>query len=84
MFRNGDHPPTDAQVVAFCSSFGTLKPSLADKSHLPGFPGINRVSNRDAEGVQGTGGNGCVTWHSDLSFTAPLIEMLWLDAIAVT
>ena len=29
----------------------------------------------------GTGGSDVVTWHSDLSFTPPLIEFLYLDAL---
>jgi alpha-ketoglutarate-dependent taurine dioxygenase len=83
LFRNGATPPTNEQVVDFCMSFGPLRPTLADRSRLPGFPGINRVSNRDAEGVQGTGGHELVSWHSDLSFTPPLIEFLWLDALCI-
>lgn len=83
LFRNGDHPPSNQQVIEFCESFGPLRPTLADRSRLPGYPGINRVSNRDADGVQGTGGHGIVTWHSDLSFTPPLIEFLWLDALRI-
>jgi alpha-ketoglutarate-dependent taurine dioxygenase len=83
LFRNGADGPTNQQVVDFCESFGPLRPTLADKSRLPGYPGINRVSNRDADGVQGTGGHAVVTWHSDLSFTPPLIEFLWLDAVVI-
>ncbi len=82
LFRNPE-PPTPAQVTGFCESFGPLRPTLADKSRLPGFPGINRVSNVDADGVVGTGGSDVVTYHSDLSFTPPLIEFLYLDAVAV-
>ena len=78
---HSEEPASDAEVERFCQSFGPLRPTLADRSRLPGHPGINRVSNRDAGGVQGTGGNGTVTWHSDLSFTPPLIEFLYLDAI---
>jgi alpha-ketoglutarate-dependent 2,4-dichlorophenoxyacetate dioxygenase len=83
LFRNGDNSPTNQQVIDFCTSFGPLRPTLADRSRLPGYPGINRVSNRDADGVQGTGGHSIVTWHSDLSFTPPLIEFLWLDALQI-
>jgi taurine dioxygenase len=83
LFRNGDRVPSNQQVVDFCEAFGPLRPTLADRSRLPGYPGINRVSNRDADGVQGTGGHEIVTWHSDLSFTPPLIEFLWLDALVV-
>ena len=82
LFRNPE-PPTPAQVTAFCESFGPLRPTLADKSRLPGFPGINRVSNVDVDGVVGTGGSDVVTYHSDLSFNPPLIEFLYLDAIAL-
>src|SRR5207247_326016 len=78
VFRN-DVLPTEQQVVDFCESFGPLKPTLADRSRLPGYPGINRVSNRDADGVQGTGGSGIVTFHSDLSFNPPLLEFIYLD-----
>jgi taurine dioxygenase len=83
VLRN-DALPTERQVVDFCESFGPLKPTLADRSRLPGYPGINRVSNRDSDGVQGTGGSGVVTFHSDLSFTPPLIEFIYLDAVQVT
>ena len=82
LFRN-EAPPTPKQVEAFCGAFGTLKPTLADRSRLPGHPGINRVSNYDDAGVVGTGGHEAVTWHSDLSFTPPLIEFLYLDAVEV-
>ena len=83
LFRN-DALPSEHQVVDFCESFGTLRPTLADRSRLPGFPAINRVSNRDADGVVGTGGSGIVTFHSDLSFNPPLIEFLFLDAVQIT
>jgi taurine dioxygenase len=83
VFRNRDLP-REQQVVDFCEAFGPLKPTLADRSRLPGYPGINRVSNRDADGVQGTGGAGIVTFHSDLSFSPPLIEFIYLDAVHVT
>ena len=84
LFRNGDNIPTNQQVEDFCSAWGPLRPTLADRSRLPGHPGINRVSNRDDEGVQGTGGTGLVTWHSDLTFNPPLIEFLYLDALHIT
>lgn len=83
VFRNGDAPPTNQQVVDVCTAVGPLRPTLADKSRIPGFPGINRVSNRDDAGVVGTGGHGIVTWHSDLSFQPPLIEFLYLDALSI-
>ena len=83
LFRNGDAPPSNQQVVDLCSAVGPLRPTLADKSRLPGHPGINRVSNRDDHGVVGTGGHGTVTWHSDLSFQPPLIEFLYLDALSI-
>ena len=82
LFHN-EKPPELAEVERFCSAFGPLRPTLADRSRMPGFPGINRVSNRDAEGVVGTGGSGPVSWHSDLAFEAPLIEFLYLDAVEV-
>ncbi|WP_419845492.1 TauD/TfdA dioxygenase family protein [Candidatus Poriferisocius sp.] len=82
LFRNPE-PPTPAQVTDFCESFGPLRPTLADKSRLPGFPGINRVSNVDVDGVVGTGGTDVVTFHSDLSFNPPLIEFLYLDAVTL-
>ena len=80
LFRN-EEPLTNADVVRLCESIGPLRPTLADKSRLPGYPGINRVSNTDADGVVGTGGSDIVTYHSDLSFTPPLIEFLYLDAL---
>ena len=82
LIRNPE-PPTPAQVTGFCESFGPLRPTLADKSRLPGFPGINRVSNVDVDGVVGTGGSDVVTYHSDLSFNPPLIEFLYLDAVTL-
>ena len=82
LFRNPE-PPTPEQVTGFCESFGPLRPTLADKSRLPGFPGINRVSNINVDGVVGTGGCDVVTYHSDLSFNPPLIEYLYLDAVAL-
>jgi len=84
LFRNGAHVPSHQEVADFCTRFGELRPTLADRSRLPEYPGINLVSNRVIDGVQGTGGNDIVTWHSDLHFTPPLIEILFLDAIAVT
>lgn len=83
LFRHGDRPPTNAEVATVCAAIGPLRPTLADRSRLPDQPGINRVSNRDADGVQGTGGAGPVGWHSDLHFTPPLIEFVYLDALAV-
>lgn len=84
LFRNGDRPPSHEQVDAFCSAFGALHPTLADRSRLPGHPGINLVSNRVVGGVEGTGRNHAVSWHSDLRFAPRLIEFLYLDALAVT
>src|SRR5688572_7454476 len=70
VFHN-DPPLSNGRVVRLCEQFEPLRPTLADKSRLPGYPGINRVSNRDADGVVGTGGSDVVTWHSDLSLTPP-------------
>ena len=81
--RFGDDLPAEAAVSALCRSIGPPRPTLADRSRLPGFPEINRVSNRDADGVVGTGGSGTITWHSDLSFQPPLIEFIYLDAVSV-
>jgi taurine dioxygenase len=83
LLRHGDEPPTEAEVSALCRSIGPVRPTLADRSRLPGFPEINRVSNRDADGVVGTGGSDTVTWHSDLSFQPPLIEFIYLDALTI-
>jgi taurine dioxygenase len=83
LFRNGDDLPSNQQVAGVCRAIGPLRPTLADRSRLPDEPGINRVSNRDANGVQGTGGHDWVSWHSDLSFQPPLIEFLYLDAVSV-
>ena len=44
IFRGGPTRPTDAQVVAFCSAFGPLRPSLADKSRMTDHPAINLVA----------------------------------------
>jgi len=82
LFRN-EAAPALHEVDRFCRAFGPLRPTLADRSRMPGFPGINRVSNRDADGVAGTGGHDIVTWHSDLTFEPPLIEFLYLDAVEV-
>ena len=84
VFRNSECIPSDHQVVDFCSAFGDLRPTLADRSRLPEHPAVNLVSNRKVGGVHGTGGNGIVTWHSDLHFSPPLIELLFLDALKVT
>jgi alpha-ketoglutarate-dependent taurine dioxygenase len=84
LFRNGDRPPSHADIVSFCTAFGDLKLTLADQSRLPDQPYINLVSNQVVDGVQGTGSNGTVTWHSDLNFVPPLVEMLFLDALSVT
>jgi taurine dioxygenase len=82
LFRGIDLPSAEA-LNAFCLQWGPLRPTLADKSRLPGFPGINRISNRDENGVVGTGGRDIVTWHSDLAFVPPLIERIYLDAVAI-
>lgn len=83
VFANGANRPSPAEVVAFCEAFGPLRPTLANRSRLIDFPAINLVANRDVDGVEGTGGNGVITWHSDLSFEAPLVEFLWLDAVRI-
>ena len=80
LFRN-QALPSPAQISDFCAHFGPFRPTLADRSRFPDFPGINRISNRDAKGVVGTGGHDVVTWHSDLSFEPPLIEFIYLDAV---
>lgn len=83
LFRHGAHPPTNHDLAATCAAIGALRPTLADRSRYHDEPGINRISNRDADGVVGTGGAGPVGWHSDLHFTPPLIEFVYLDALAV-
>jgi alpha-ketoglutarate-dependent taurine dioxygenase len=84
LFFRDDHPrPTDAQVVAFCRSFGPLRPSLADKSRLPAHPDINLVGNRTVDGVEASGGSGPLHFHSDLHHEPPLIEFIYLDAVEV-
>ena len=81
--RNGRPIATDAQVVAFCSAFGPLRPSLADKSRLPDHPAINLVANRAVGPVQGSGGSAALHFHSDLHQEPPLIEFIYLDAVEV-
>jgi alpha-ketoglutarate-dependent taurine dioxygenase len=76
-------PPTDAEVVAFCSAFGPLRPSLADKSRMPDHPAINLVGNRHLGAVEGSGGSGSLHFHSDLHHEPPLIEFIYLDALCV-
>lgn len=83
VFRNGATMPTDAQVVAFCSTFGPLRPSLADQSRLPDHPEINLVGNRTWGEVRATGGSGALHFHSDLHHEPPLIEFIYLDALEV-
>ncbi len=83
IFRNGSAPLTDAQVIDFCSAFGPLRPSLADKSRLPEFPAINIVGNRNLGPVEGSGGSGSLHYHSDLHHEPPLIEFIYLDALRV-
>lgn len=82
VFRN-EKLPTLEEIDAFGRHFGPPRPTLADRSRLPGFPGINRISNQDENGVVGTGGSDVVTWHSDLAFEPPLIERIYLDAVAL-
>ena len=83
IMRNGQPIATDAQVVAFCSAFGPLRPSLADKSRLPDHPAINLVANRAVGSVQGSGGSAALHFHSDLHQEPPLIEFIYLDAVRV-
>jgi taurine dioxygenase len=83
IFRNGPDVATDAQVVAFCTTFGPLRPSLADKLRMPEHPTINLVSNRNLGEVQGSGGGGPLHYHSDLHHEPPLIEFIYLDALQV-
>src|ERR1039458_7819797 len=83
VFRSGDHLPANEEIVAFCRSFGPLRPTTADRSRLRDLPLINLVSNRVIDGVEGTGGCGLVDWHSDLHFEPPLVELLYLDAVAL-
>ncbi len=82
VFRDLELPSPEA-LNAFCLQWGRLRPTLADKSRLPGFPGINRISNYDEAGVVGTGGHDVVSWHSDLAFEPPLIEFIYLDAVVL-
>lgn len=84
VFRNGAGAlPTDAQLVAFCSAFGPLRPSLADRSRLKEFPAINLVGNRAIGDVQASGGSQALHYHSDLHHEPPLIEFIYLDALDV-
>ena len=76
--------PTPTEVVEFCSTFGQLRPTLADKSRLADHPAINIVSNHVVDGTEGTGGSGLVEWHSDIHFQPPMIEAIYLDAVKVT
>ena len=82
VFRDSELPSPEA-LNAFCLQWGALRPTLADRSRLPGFPGINRISNRDEGKIVGTGGHDVVTWHSDLAFEPPLIERIYLDAVVL-
>jgi hypothetical protein len=75
-------PPTDAEVVAFCSAFGPLRPSLADKSRMPDHPAINLVGNRPSVRCRQRG-SGALHFHSDLHHEPPLIEFIYLDALCV-
>ena len=83
VFRNAPMMPTDAELVAFCSAFGPLRPSLADKSRMVEHPAINLVGNRQLGLVQGSGGSGPLHYHSDLHHEPPLIEFIYLDALCV-
>jgi alpha-ketoglutarate-dependent taurine dioxygenase len=83
IIRGGQPVATDAQVVAFCSAFGPLRPSLADKSRMPDHPAINLVANRTVGTVQGSGGSAALHFHSDLHQEPPLIEFIYLDAVQV-
>lgn len=81
--RSGDALPSDEQLVAFCSAFGPLRPSLADRSRLPDHPEINLVGNRTRGPVEASGGSGRLHFHSDLHHEPPLIEFIYLDALEV-
>jgi alpha-ketoglutarate-dependent taurine dioxygenase len=83
ILRNGTPIASDAQVVAFCSAFGQLRPSLADRSRLPDHPAINLVANRKVGTVEGSGGSAPLHFHSDLHQEPPLIEFIYLDAVRV-
>ena len=83
VFPNRDHQPSDGQVEAFCRAFGPLRPSLADRSRIPGHPEINLVGNRTVDGVEASGGSGALHFHSDLHHEPPLIEFIYLDALEV-
>ena len=83
IFRGRAARPNDAQVVAFCSAFGPLRPSLADKSRMADHPEINLVANRNLGAVQGSGGSNALHYHSDLHHEPPLIEFIYLDALKV-
>jgi taurine dioxygenase len=83
IFRRGPAVTADAEVVAFCSAFGPLRPSLADKSRVTEHPAINLVANRNRGAVQGSGGSGALHFHSDLHHEPPLIEFIYLDAVRV-
>ena len=83
IFRGRPALPTDAEVVGFCSAFGPLRPSLADKSRMTEHPAINLVANRNLGTVQGSGGSNALHYHSDLHHEPPLIEFIYLDALQV-
>lgn len=83
IFRGAAADATPAQVVEFCTTFGPLRPSLADKSRLIEHPAINIVGNRNLGEVQGSGGGGALHYHSDLHHEPPLIEFIYLDALQV-
>jgi taurine dioxygenase len=83
IFRNGVPIASDAQVVEFCTAFGPLRPSLADKSRLPDHPAINLVANQKVGTVEGSGGSAALHFHSDLHQEPPLIEFIYLDAVQV-
>jgi alpha-ketoglutarate-dependent taurine dioxygenase len=42
---------------------------------------VNLVSNREFEGVTGTGGSGLIDWHGDMNFTTPATDFVALDAV---
>jgi alpha-ketoglutarate-dependent taurine dioxygenase len=81
VLRGHDSLPSLEAYRNFGRRFGPLRVSIADLSRFPGTPEVNLVSNREFDGVVGTGGSGLINWHGDMNFTCPATDFVVLDAV---
>ena len=81
VLRGHDSLPSLEAYRDFGRRFGPLRESVADLSRFPTVPEVNLVSNREFEGVVGTGGSGLIDWHADMNFACPATDYVVLDAV---